>query len=127
MSGPAPATTTQRRYSALASAESAPGTPSPPPDLRSRVALTVPEAAAALGLSADTFARHVAAELRLLRVGRSVPSRSASWCARPSGTLRWTRVLRLLQPGHVAISLQIGRFSTVSDGRGTVLAQGWSV
>ena len=43
-----------------------------PPDLRSRVALTVPGAAAALGLSADSFARHVAGELRLLRVGRSV-------------------------------------------------------
>ena len=92
MSGPAPATTTQRRYSALASAESAPGTPSPPPDLRSRVALTVPEAAAALGLSADTFARHVAAELRLLRVGRSVRV--------PVGELeRWAERHAALDPG----------------------------
>jgi hypothetical protein len=35
-----------------------------------RVALTKPEAAAALGISVDSFERHVQAELRVIRRGR---------------------------------------------------------
>jgi excisionase family DNA binding protein len=37
-----------------------------------RVALSVDEAAAALGVSRDTFDRHVVSELRVLHIGRRV-------------------------------------------------------
>lgn len=37
-----------------------------------RVALSIDEAAASIGVSRDTFERYVLAELRVLRVGRRV-------------------------------------------------------
>lgn len=45
----------------------------PPRDMRSsvpRLTLTKPEAAAALGISIDSFERHVQPELRVIRRGR---------------------------------------------------------
>jgi excisionase family DNA binding protein len=44
---------------------------------RRRIALSVEEAAEALGVSRDSFERHVMAELRLVRIGRRllVPTR----------------------------------------------------
>ena len=41
-----------------------------PPTGVQRVALTRPEAAAALGMSIDSFERHVQPELRIIRRGR---------------------------------------------------------
>lgn len=42
----------------------------PAPAARPRLALSVDEAADAIGVSRDTFERHVLASLRLVRVGR---------------------------------------------------------
>jgi hypothetical protein len=50
-----------------------------------RLALTVPEAATAIGISRDSFDRYVAPDLRLIRKGRLVlvPVRELeSWIAR---------------------------------------------
>jgi predicted DNA-binding transcriptional regulator AlpA len=54
--------------------------PAPP-----RLALTVEEAAAAIGMSRDSFDRHVKPDLRLIRRGRLVlvpVHELEAWCAR---------------------------------------------
>jgi excisionase family DNA binding protein len=50
-----------------------PSKPPPPrPTISSRLALSMDEAAELFGLSRDSFVRHIAPQIRMLRIGRSV-------------------------------------------------------
>ncbi len=61
-----------------------------------RVTLTKPEAAAALGISVDSFERHVQPELRLIRRGRMrlIPVRELERWATENAALTLSETVR---------------------------------